>query len=149
MRGLCWLFPACPERALAHVRRARSESSVPVYVEFTRLRTAPAPRALIREALPGPAHPSDPPRGNPRDQGEVGHITGHDRTGSAQRPITHPATTTERAPSDAPARTRTPLASQSAGLFSFPVTSTERGKRSLVSTAAGPMNTSSSSRAGS
>src|SRR6266496_2789099 len=81
MRGLCWLFPACPERALAHVRRARSESSVPVYVEFTRLRTAPAPRALIREALPGPAHPSDPPRGNPRDQGEVGHITGHDRTG--------------------------------------------------------------------
>jgi len=59
------------------------------------------------------------------------------------------ATQTERAPTALPSFSVTPTGSQSWPLFSEPSGLTARGKWSLVSTTAGPMNTPSSSTAGS
>ncbi len=66
-----------------------------------------------------------------------------------QRPMRTGATQTERAPTDAPSSTTTATASQSSPRFSLPSGLTERGKWSLVNTAAGPTKTPSPSTAGS
>ncbi len=60
----------------------------------------------------------------------------------AYRPIRTPGSTTDRAPIEAPSSMTTPSAVQSASLLSSPSGVLERGYRSLVSTTAGPMNTS-------
>ena len=62
----------------------------------------------------------------------------------AHLPIVTGATHTALAPIEAPSRTVTPTGSQSWPDFSDPSGFTERGKWSLVKTAAGPMNAPSS-----
>ena len=67
----------------------------------------------------------------------------------AQAPIRTGATHTARAPTEAPSSMATPTGSQSEADLSEPSGLTARGKWSLVSTTAGPMNTPSPSLAGS
>ena len=120
-------------------------------VNFTGLRASPVPGPDVGQPTAAAANPSNPPSGNARDKREIGHITSYDRPGCDERPA--PDDTTRY---DHGTRTqRSALPHHHAK--SVPILRAlelagdihRRGYRSLVSTAAGPMNTSSSRVAGS
>ena len=105
----------------------------------------------IDQAVAALADPADLLGGHPGHQCVLLHVPGDHRAGGAvvQAPMVTGAMQTARAPMEAPSPMVTATACQSSLPLRVLSGVVARGYRSLVSTAAGPMNTPSASRAGS